>query len=104
MELKGKFQGDEFELLYAKVEKGCPILYITVSLGYTLEFDLSIHASVYEDTADVTNLILDYHKNIIIFKVRLRLLLLLLLLLLIILHLLLLLVLLYVIVVVLLLL
>ena len=70
MEVKGKFQGDDFEVLYAKVEKTSPILFITVSLGgYTLEFDLSIHASVYEDTADQTNLILDYHKNIIIFKV-----------------------------------
>lgn len=70
MEVKGKFQGDDFEVLYAKVEKTSPILFITVSLGgYMLEFDLSIHASVYEDTADQTNLILDYQKNIIIFKV-----------------------------------
>ena len=70
MEVKGKFQGDDFEVLYAKVEKSSPILFITVSVGgYILEFDLSIHASVYEDTADQTNLILDYQKNIIIFKV-----------------------------------
>ena len=70
MEVKGKFQGDDFEVLYAKVEKSSPILFITVSPGgYILEFDLSIHASVYEDTADQTNLILDYQKNIIIFKV-----------------------------------
>jgi hypothetical protein len=70
MEVKGKFQGDDFEVLYAKVEKSSPILFITVSVGgYILEFDLSIHASVYEDTADQTNLILDYQKNIIILKV-----------------------------------
>jgi hypothetical protein len=70
MEVKGKFQGDDFEMLYAKIEKTSPILFITVSLGgYILEFDLSSHASVYEDIADQTNLILDYQKNIIIFKV-----------------------------------
>lgn len=40
-----------------------------ISSGLVIDFDLSYNAYVFEDTAEPTSVILDYHRSIIVLKV-----------------------------------
>lgn len=65
----GRFDGDLFESLFVRIEKVNKKLYVMIPTGQEMDFDLSRKAYVFEDVADPNTIILDYHKNIIIFKV-----------------------------------
>ena len=69
LEAQGKFEGDEFENLFVKVDTEAAILRVLIAQGLPIEFDLSAKAYVFEDSADPTSIILDYRSNIVVFKV-----------------------------------
>ena len=69
MEAQGKFEGDEFEPLFVKVDTEAALLRVLIAQGLPVEFDLSSRAFVFEDSADPTAIILDYRSNIVVFKV-----------------------------------
>ncbi|RYH13468.1 hypothetical protein EON65_35570 [archaeon] len=66
----GKFDVDPFEPLFVKIDSAEKRLLVLVESGQELAFDLSAKAYVFEDTAEANTIVLDYHKTIIIFKVR----------------------------------
>lgn len=69
MDAKGRFDGDPFEQLYVKVDKDAKLLTVVVETGETIPFHLTKRAYAFEDVEDPTTFILDYHHNMIIFKV-----------------------------------
>ena len=70
MEVAGKFEGDEFEPLFVKIDTVGARMYVMIAQGLVVEFDLAAKAFVFEDSADPTSMILDYRSNIVVFKVR----------------------------------
>lgn len=66
---QGKFDVDPFEPLYVKVDRPSKALTVMVESGEELGFDLSSKAFIFEDTAEANTIVLDYHGNIIVFKV-----------------------------------
>ncbi|KAJ1397263.1 hypothetical protein B484DRAFT_438658, partial [Ochromonadaceae sp. CCMP2298] len=68
IQVQGKFEGDSFETLFVRVDTATSTLFVTIVQGMEVEFDLSSRAYVFEDTADPTSLMLDYHKNLLVFK------------------------------------
>jgi hypothetical protein len=69
LEAQGKFEGDDFEPLFVKVNTDAALLQVLIAQGLPVEFDLSSKAFVFEDSADPTSIILDYRGNIVVFKV-----------------------------------
>lgn len=70
MEALGKFEGDDFETLFLKINTEKALLHVLIAQGLPIEFDLSAKAFVFEDSADPTSIILDYRGNIVVFKVH----------------------------------
>ncbi len=69
VEVKGRFDGDSFEDLLLNINKEAKRLTVVVETGESATFDLSRKAFVFEDTEDPTTFILEYQRNIIVFKV-----------------------------------
>jgi hypothetical protein len=70
LEAQGKFEGDDFETLFVRVDTEKVQLQVLIAQGLPVLFDLSTKAFVFEDSADPTSIILDYRGNIVVFKVR----------------------------------
>jgi hypothetical protein len=68
-EALGKFEGDDFEPLFVKIDTAKSLLTVMIAQGLTVEFDLSSKSFVFEDTTDPTSIMLDYRGNIVLFKV-----------------------------------
>jgi hypothetical protein len=69
LEAQGKFEGDDFETLFVRVDTEKVQLQVLIAQGLPVLFDLSAKAFVFEDSADPTSIILDYRGNIVVFKV-----------------------------------
>jgi hypothetical protein len=69
LEAQGKFEGDDFETLFVRVDTEKVQLQVLIAQGLPVLFDLSTKAFVFEDSADPTSIILDYRGNIVVFKV-----------------------------------
>jgi hypothetical protein len=69
LEAQGKFEGDDFETLFVRVDTEKMQLQVLIAQGLPVVFDLSAKAFVFEDSADPTSIILDYRGNIVVFKV-----------------------------------
>ena len=72
IECLGKFEGDSFEALYFSINNLEKAILVKTSIGEQIRFDLSRKALVFEDENDRTIFILDYHHNIIVFKVTMK--------------------------------